>query len=89
MQSTYAHIEEAARRFFSKVCPSDCWDNTDSPCKPLILAAFRLYALDWHHFDIRGWEWPFMELELGGEFMADQPWSVLLRRALQIARYGQ
>lgn len=78
--------EQAARQFFAKLVPSEQWDGTDHPSKALILAAFDLYAREWGRFDIREWKWPFRILDDGESFVGDQPWTILLARATEIAR---
>lgn len=51
----------------------------------LVIAAFELYADAWegHGGDIRKWQWPFDILK-HSRFIGDEPWTVLLRRAVQI-----
>lgn len=80
--------EQAARKFFNALCPNVGFDYTDHPAKPLVLAAFQLYADAWrgNRWDIRKWDWPCAELERKGKFEGDQPWTVLLRRAVEISR---
>jgi hypothetical protein len=81
-------IEATAHRFFLQLMPSENWDGTDHPTKPLIRAAFRLYAEAWEGtpgFDITDWKWPFTTLAKGEPFVGDRPWSVLLHRAVDLA----
>jgi hypothetical protein len=83
--------EQAARAFFNRLLPQESWDYSAHPAKALVLAAFHLYAREWAPLDVRSWEWPFDELRLvlsgGGAlaFTGDQPWTVLLRRAVELA----
>lgn len=63
-----------------------------------IVAAFHLYDLEWSQrrgafgyprFRIEDWRWPFDELEHGGDFTgggANNPWSILLRFAVERLR---
>lgn len=81
--------EQAAKRFFYAAGPNTghvLWDYTDHKAKPLILAAFHLYAKAWTPLDVRQWDWPFTTLAEGQPFTGDQPWTVLLRRAVEIMR---
>lgn len=80
--------EESAKRFFAIILPGIRWDYTDHKAKPLVLAAFRLYAKEWsdNRWDIRRWEWPFAALRGEHAFDGDEPWTVLFRRALEIAK---
>ncbi len=86
-------IEAAARAFFEELVPGADWTNTDHPGKGLSLAAFTLYDLDhnWRGrtFDVREWKWPAKTLAeyrdgIGG-FSDDRAWTVLLRRAAELA----
>jgi hypothetical protein len=83
---TSKRIEEAARKFFNAIAPGIPWAYTDHKAKPLALAAFALYVKAWEPFDIRQWEWPFAEIKAHGKFAGDEPWTVLLREAVKIAR---
>lgn len=85
MRSTQRHIEAQARKFFELMLPSVPWAYSGHPAKPLILAAFFLYAHEWGQYRIEAWQWPFDIHEKGGDFDGDQPWAVLLRRAREIA----
>ena len=84
-----AKSDQAARKFFAAIAPTECWDFTDSPAKALTRAAFLLYETEWnchfHNYDIRRWEWPFATLAAGGTFFGDEPWTILFRRAVEIA----
>jgi hypothetical protein len=81
-------VEQAAKRFFYKITGGLVpWDYTDHKAKPLCLAAFQLYHQAWGKgFNISHWEWPFTAFANGEGFNGDEPWTVLLRRALEIAR---
>lgn len=92
-----SHVDQAARRFFGELVgeSSDhAWHYNDHPAKPLVRAAFALYAEAWRQnrtpgsrWDVRQWQWPLAVLRHeGGRFCGDQPWSVLLRRAVELAR---
>lgn len=82
-------IEKASRKFYAELFPCIAWDQNNSPAKNLISAAFFLYAKAWGSYDyynITAWEWPFDELARNGGFEGDEPWTILLRRAVEIAR---
>lgn len=53
-------------------------------------AAYRLYDLAWdcHPHHIAQWEWPVSTVRAGQPFEGDEPWTVLLRRAVEILRAG-
>jgi len=80
--------EQAAEKFFNALVPSVGWDYTDHKAKPLVLAAFHLYAKAWdgQRWNIGQWQWPLTTLRSGAAFDSDEPWTVLLRRAVEIAR---
>jgi hypothetical protein len=78
--------EQAAKRFYQLLRPGRAWDYSDDRAKPLIEAAFTLYATAWgSKYDVRRWEWPEVTLKEGGQFSGDEPWTVLLRRAVELA----
>jgi hypothetical protein len=80
--------EEAARKFFNLLVPGVQWDYTDHKAKPLILAAFHLYAQAWDgtRWDVRQWEWPYAALRGETSFEGDEPWTVLFQRARKLAK---
>jgi len=51
-------------------------------------AAFALYNQEWdcHPHHIEKWEWPINEAHGNGNFDGDEPWTVLLRHAVQLIR---
>jgi hypothetical protein len=79
--------DRAARKFFGKLFPDESFDYTDSQAKSLIRTAFAAYATVWsgHNFRIEAWQYPFDMLEKGEAFTGDEPWSVLFRRAVELA----
>jgi hypothetical protein len=92
-----ARSEAAAKRFFEKLAPLESWDFTHSPspivtndavfaATELIAAAFLLREQGYRgsDHDIRRWQWPFDELDRGGTFDGDEPWTILLKRAVEI-----
>ena len=92
-----ARSEAAAKRFFEKLAPQELWDFTQSPspivtndavfaATELIAAAFLLreHGYQASDRDIRRWHWPFDELDRGGTFEGDEPWTILLKRAVEI-----
>lgn len=81
-----ARSDQAAKRFFDIVQPSETWDDTDHKAKPLIRAAFLLYEREWHPYDIKRWGWPFDELQRDARFTGDEPWAVLLRRTMELVK---
>lgn len=84
-----SRVEQVAKRFFGMVLPYDTFDYSGSPAKGLIVAAFDLYSRAWGpDYDIRRWEYPFDVLREGESFSSDEPWTVLLRRAVEITREG-
>jgi hypothetical protein len=82
---TTKRVEKAARKFFAIIEPQVSWDYTDHKAKPLIIAAFSLYSQAWSIFSIGHWQWPFNELKERGGFQGDEPWTILLRRAVELA----
>lgn len=77
--------ERAARRFFKALT------GLDDPCNHqdqwrLILSAFLLYSEEWrgNGFRIETWRWPFNQINTGQGFAGNQPWTVLLRRAVEL-----
>lgn len=82
-----SQTEQAAKAFFSKIAPGVQWDYTDHKAKPLVLSAFHLYAKSWsdRRWDIRRWEWPFAALRGEHKFQGDEPWTILLKRAVELA----
>lgn len=82
-----AKVEKAARRFFDTLLPRERWDGGDHPARNLILGAFCLYDLEWsdRKWNIASWEWPANTLAEGGAFTGEEPWTVLLRRAVELA----
>ena len=79
--------DKAAKRFYSKLFPGQPFDYSDHPAKSLIRAAFALYQDAWRGqgFKIDAWEWPFTTLESKEPIEGDQPWTVLLRRAVELS----
>lgn len=83
--------DRAAKRFFSELLPREPWDYSGHKSKPLIVAAFNLYAEAWKPFNIEQWEWPFAQLENRDgpehrkQFEGDEPWTLLLRRAFELS----
>ena len=79
--------DKAAKRFFSKLFPGRPFDYTDHPAKSLIRAAFALYQDSWRgqNFKIADWKYPFDTLEAKEPIEGDQPWTVLLRRAVELS----
>lgn len=75
---------EAARKFFNALAPGVAWECADHGAKPLILAAFYLYAQAWDNWDVRQWEWPYAALRGEAGLNSDEPWTVLLRRAFEL-----
>ena len=51
-------------------------------------AAFLLYEQAWdcHTHHISAWAWPIEEAKRHGKFEGDQPWTILLRRAVELVR---
>lgn len=87
----------AAEAFTQKLLPGrfaarDAYlsDSQTQEVWSLVLAAFRLYEMAWdcHYHDIRQWQWPTTTLAEGGAFDGNQPWTVLLQRAVTIAQQG-
>lgn len=78
--------DKAARRFYEALKPGAEWSYSNDAVIPLIKAAFALYADDWSPAKIGQWEWPFKMLVDGGSFDGDQPWTILLRRAVEMAK---
>lgn len=74
---------EAARRFFNLAFPNESWDATDNRAKNLIDKAFRLYGAE-YNFNCMSWVWPANTLAEGDAFDGDEPWTVLLRRAMEL-----
>jgi hypothetical protein len=83
---TMTRTEQAARHFYETLKPGAEWSYSNDPVIPLIKAAFALYAEDWSAAKIMRWTWPVTTLKTGGEFKGDQPWTVLLRRAVEITK---
>lgn len=83
-----AKSDKPAKRFFNLLLPHESFDNTASKAKSLIRAAFAAYEYEWreHRYDIARWEYPFTTLAEGGTFKGDEAWSVLFRRAIEIAK---
>lgn len=52
----------------------------------LARSAFILYALGWdcHPHHLAKWEWPINTVLAGEPFEGDEPWTVLLRRCVEI-----
>ena len=78
-------IETAAKNFFIELRTGEQWDFTAHKAKRLVLGAFALYCDAWDGADVRRWEWPIATLRKGKPFDGDEPWTVLLRRAVEIA----
>lgn len=76
-----------AKRFFHLLFPHERFDNTASKGKALIRAAFAAYEYEWraHRYSIAKWQYPFDLLAAGAPFKGDEPWTVLFRRAVEIA----
>lgn len=84
--------DRAAKSFFDLIAPGERWDITHHKAKPLIRAAFALYETEWRRpgqtWSISDWKWPFDQLKTPLPFRencGDEPWTVLLRRAWEIA----
>jgi hypothetical protein len=87
-QARKSRAEEAAKVFFGLIVPRAGWDD-GHPTKALILAAFELYERAWagtYGWDVRDWAWPANTIRSGESFTGDEPWTVLLRRAVEIAK---
>lgn len=76
-----------AKRFFHLLFPHERFDNTASKGKALIRAAFAAYEYEWraHRYSIAKWQYPFDAVKAGAPFKGDEPWTVLFRRAVEIA----
>lgn len=71
--------------------PSDpvTFDEHERAIWLLVLAGFTLYEAEYdcHDHDIREWRWPYDEMtEHGNGFLGDEPWVILLRRAVEISQ---
>lgn len=88
---TSTKSELAALKFFTALLPGPSW-HFPTPevgrVKALVKAAFFLYEREWdcHDHDVREWNWPWTELAAAGGFGGDEPWALLLRRAVELAR---
>jgi hypothetical protein len=83
-----SHAIEAGETFF-RLLIKDGVGRVRHPAKTLVMAAFRLYENEWAgtaDFDVRRWVWPETTFKLGASFEGDEPWTVLLRRAVEIVR---
>ena len=77
--------DEAASEFYNVAFGPNNWHPG---ANALIYAAFDLYESQWasacRRFDIGKWSWPADVLAAGESFTGDQPWTVLLRRAMEL-----
>jgi hypothetical protein len=78
--------EQAAKRFYGKLGLPESWDYGGHPVKTLIWSAFFLYETAWDCHDVRKWTWPFNVLKEGGSFDGGEPWSILLRKAVELSQ---
>lgn len=83
-------VNEAAEKFFRQLCPDREYAYNGGDVATLVRAAFLLYEESWGetNFDIRDWKWPATELAEGGHFEDSQPWCVLFREAVALAKAG-
>lgn len=81
-------VTKAAKAFFDLIAP-ESWDLEKSwRARGLVLAAFALYAEDWSPANIERWEWPARTFADGKPFNGDEPWTILLRRALELTGHA-
>lgn len=79
--------DKAAKRFFNLILPAVDWEYGGHKAKPLVRAAFALYESEWRGrgWSIADWEWPFTKISEAKPFWGDEPWTVLLQRAAELA----
>ncbi len=77
---------EAADAFYAALTgrdPTKDHDDDSQTIYRLVWAAFGLYQREW---DIREWVWPVNELNEEKPFARLEPWAILLRKAVELAR---
>lgn len=84
-------VRTAAHKFLRELCPTlniemCSWTGPERDIIDLVESAFALYDAAWNDRLIAQWQYPATELRESGRFDGNQPWTVLLKRAVSLAR---
>jgi hypothetical protein len=85
-------VERKSREIFSAIVGEEITNDWHMTVYRLIVSAVHLYDAETAHprttFKIKEWAWPLAMIKDGKDFAGygDQPWTVLLARASEIAK---